>query len=68
MSEYQIFNKKCEKNNFKKGDVLLKFGDSPVFNLFELFQMFQKIKWQGYSEAIIYRNQKELKLSIKLSE
>lgn len=61
-------NSLAEKNNFKKGDVLLKFGDSPIFNLFELFQMFQKIKWQGYSEAIIYRNQKELKLSIKLSE
>ncbi len=30
-------NSLAEKNGFKKGDVLLKFGESQIQNLFELF-------------------------------
>ncbi|MBX7172957.1 MAG: right-handed parallel beta-helix repeat-containing protein [Pyrinomonadaceae bacterium] len=61
-------NSLAEKNGLKKGDVLLRLGNAMTNNLFGLMEEFQKIKWQGYSEAIIYRNQKEIKISIKLSE
>ncbi|HRH43143.1 MAG TPA: PDZ domain-containing protein [Pyrinomonadaceae bacterium] len=58
----------AQKNGFKKGDVLLKFWEVSINNIFDLLQEFQKVKWQGSASAIIYRNQSELKLQLRLSD
>ena len=54
----------AEKNNLKKGDVIIKIGNSPVNSLSDLMQAYQSIKWMGVADCIIIRNQSEMKLPV----
>lgn len=54
----------AEKNNLKKGDVIIKIGNSPVNSLSDLMQAYQSIKWMGIADCIIIRNQAEMKLPV----
>lgn len=54
----------AEKNNLKKGDVIIKIGNSPVNSISDLMQVYQSIKWMGVADCIIIRNQSEMKLPV----
>ena len=54
----------AEKNNLKKGDVILKIDKKPINSISELMQVFQSIKWKGVAECTIIRNQSELTLPV----
>ena len=54
----------AEKNNLKKGDVIIKIGNTPVKSLSDLMQAYQSMKWEGIADCIIIRNQAEIKLPV----
>jgi Right handed beta helix region len=54
----------AEKNNLKKGDVIIKIGNSPVNSISDLMQVYQSMKWMGAADCIIIRNQSEMKLPV----
>jgi len=54
----------AEKNNLKKGDVIIKIANSPVNSISDLMQVYQSFKWMGVADCIIIRNQAEMKLPV----
>jgi hypothetical protein len=54
----------AEKNNLKKGDVIIKIGNSPVNSISDLMQLYQTMKWMGAADCIIIRDQSEMKLPV----
>jgi len=54
----------AEKNDLKKGDVIIKIGNSPINSISDLMQVYQTIKWMGVADCIIVRNQSEMSLKV----
>ena len=57
-------NSLAEKNNLRKGDVIITMGNSAVNSISDLMQIYQTNKWMGGAECVIIRNQSEMKLRV----
>ena len=58
----------AQKNGLQKGDVVLKMGADPVQSVFDLLQIYQKVKWMGTIDITIMSNQAMQQLTINLKE
>jgi aminopeptidase YwaD len=56
----------AEKAGLKAGDIIIKFGDKPVKNIYDYMYAMQGYKPGDEVEVIILRNGQELKTTIKL--
>jgi len=54
----------AEKNDLKKGDVIIKMDNQDINSISDLLQVYENIKWMGPVECIIVRNQSEMKLRV----
>lgn len=54
----------AEKNDLKKGDVIIKMNNQDINSISDLLQVYQNVKWMGSVECIIVRNQSEMKIKI----
>lgn len=57
-------NSLAEKNNLRKGDVIIKLVDIAVNSISDLMQIYQTNKWMGSGECVIICNQSEMKLRV----
>ncbi|MEO5892918.1 MAG: PDZ domain-containing protein [Ferruginibacter sp.] len=56
------------KSKLQNGDIIIALGDVPVKSLYDLLQVYQKIKWMGKTECTIMRNQSEQKIDVLFKE
>ncbi|KIA92365.1 peptide-binding protein [Pedobacter kyungheensis] len=58
----------AEKNNLKKGDVVVQLDNNEVKSVNELIKIYNEIRWKGHSQIIIIRNQKEQRMEVSLKD
>ncbi|KAA9034382.1 PDZ domain-containing protein [Ginsengibacter hankyongi] len=54
----------AEKNNLKKGDIIIRMGDASIKSISDLTDTYQTVKWMGAANCTIIRNQSEMNITV----